>query len=114
MTKLSFSLFLIILLTVQTLSAENFKFESTSQQTALLELYTSEGCSSCPPADRWLSKLKNEEGLWTRFIPVALHVDYWDYIGWKDRFASPEYSNRQRKYAKEQSLKNSLHTRFYL
>ena len=56
-------------------------YESSSYQTALLELYTSEGCNSCPPADRWLSSLQNELGLWKEFIPIALHVDYWDYIG---------------------------------
>ena len=73
---------------------------SGERQVGLLELYTSEGCSSCPPADRWLSKLKNEANLWTEFVPVGLHVDYWDYIGWKDRFASPDYSRRQRNYAR--------------
>ncbi len=80
-------------------------FKSTSAQTGILELYTSEGCSSCPPADSWLSSLKNEDGLWREFIPLAFHVDYWDYIGWADRFASPINSNRQRQYAREQSLK---------
>ena len=80
-------------------------FESTDKQIALLELYTSEGCSSCPPADRWLSSLLHDKKLWQSFIPIALHVDYWDYIGWKDRFASPDYSARQRRYAREQSLK---------
>ncbi|MFT7459919.1 MAG: hypothetical protein ACI909_002602 [Planctomycetota bacterium] len=80
-------------------------FESTQNQTALLELYTSEGCSSCPPADRWLSSLLDEDDLWLTFIPIALHVDYWDYIGWKDPFANADHSARQRQYAREQSLK---------
>ncbi len=57
----------------------------------LVELYTSEGCSSCPPADRWLSQ--QAPG---RFVPLALHVDYWDYIGWRDRFAQARFSQRQR------------------
>ncbi|HZQ73793.1 MAG TPA: DUF1223 domain-containing protein [Burkholderiales bacterium] len=61
---------------------------------ALVELYTSEGCSSCPPADRWLSTLGSHAGL---VVPLSLHVDYWDYIGWKDRFAKGEFSSRQRK-----------------
>ena len=87
------------------LLASSLSFESPVKQVALLELYTSEGCSSCPPADRWLSSLEKEDGLWQNFIPVALHVDYWDYIGWKDRFADPAYSARQRQYAREQSLK---------
>jgi hypothetical protein len=62
---------------------------------ALVELYTSEGCSSCPPADRWLSSLGM--GPPGRIVPLALHVDYWDYIGWKDRYAKGEFSSRQRK-----------------
>lgn len=80
-------------------------FSSAVEQTGLLELYTSEGCSSCPPADRWLSSLKTSPVLWKEFIPVAFHVDYWDYIGWQDRFASPEFSERQRRFARQQSLR---------
>ena len=57
----------------------------------LVELYTSEGCDSCPPADRWLSKLKGKPDL----VALAFHVDYWDRLGWKDRFASPAYTQRQ-------------------
>ena len=76
-------------------------FSSGERQVTLVELYTSEGCSSCPPADRWLSGLKKDSGLWKRFVPIAFHVDYWDYIGWEDRFAKAEYSDRQRQYAKE-------------
>lgn len=83
--------------------AEPQVFTSAAQQTALIELYTSEGCSSCPPADKWLSGLKEDPRLWQDFIPLAFHVDYWDYIGWKDRFASPHYSDRQRRYAAQQS-----------
>ena len=58
---------------------------------AVVELYTSEGCSSCPPADRWLSRLKAEPGV----VALAFHVDYWDRLGWKDRFASADYTQRQ-------------------
>ena len=75
------------------------RFTSGKDRVALVELYTSEGCSSCPPADRWLSKLKSDPRLWRAFVPVAFHVDYWDYIGWKDRFARPAFSDRQRRYA---------------
>ncbi len=82
-------------------SVQAQEFTSGTKQVPLIELYTSEGCSSCPPADRWLSGLKDHEDLWSGFVPVALHVDYWDYIGWKDPFASPEYSQRQRRYAHE-------------
>ena len=64
---------------------------SPAHTVALVELYTSQGCSSCPPADRWLSQLQANE----RAIPLALHVGYWDYIGWKDPFARREFNERQ-------------------
>lgn len=81
------------------LSAAPQSFNSGPEQVQLIELYTSEGCSSCPPADKRLSALKNEPGLWTKRVPVAFHVDYWDYIGWQDPFASPDHSLRQRQHA---------------
>lgn len=77
------------------------RFESGPRRVDLIELYTSEGCNSCPPADRWLTGLDRETGLWRDFVPVALHVDYWDDIGWPDRFADRAYSARQRRYAVE-------------
>lgn len=61
-------------------------------RAALLELYTSEGCSSCPPADRWLSRLPADGSV----VPLAFHVDYWDRLGWTDRFAQAAFSERQR------------------
>jgi hypothetical protein len=72
---------------------------STENRTTLVELYTSEGCSSCPPAESWLSRLTNSPGLWRDFVPVAFHVDYWDYLGWRDPWGSKDFSNRQRAYA---------------
>ena len=68
--------------------------KSGANTVPLLELYTSEGCSSCPPADKWMSGIKND-----KVTPLAFHVDYWDYIGWKDKFSKAEYSERQRKGA---------------
>ncbi len=65
---------------------------------ALVELYTSEGCSSCPPADRWLSAFTPVVGNGD-VVPLAFHVSYWDYIGWKDAFADPRYTARQRDMA---------------
>jgi hypothetical protein len=73
--------------------------KSGSGTAALVELYTSEGCSSCPPADEWLRKLPAAGFGPGHVVPLALHVDYWDYIGWKDPFASPAFSGRQRELA---------------
>ncbi len=77
------------------------QWQSGPHRVDVIELFTSEGCSSCPPADRWFSKLKQAPGLFQEFIPVAFHVDYWDYIGWEDRFAKAAYSARQRRYVRE-------------
>ena len=74
-------------------------FESGETQNSLIELFTSEGCSSCPPAEKWLSGLKSNQDLWKKIIPVAFHVDYWDHLGWRDRFAKPEFTSRQQHYA---------------
>jgi hypothetical protein len=79
--------------------AAECSISSGSQSVALLELYSSEVCSSCPPADRWLSMLAAQGFSADRVIPLALHVDYWDYIGWKDRFARPGFAERQREMA---------------
>lgn len=64
---------------------------SGAARAQLVELYTSEGCSSCPPADRWLSGLPDSAGL----VRLAFHVDYWDELGWPDRYADPRYAQRQ-------------------
>ena len=80
--------------------AAEIRLDSGTRQVTLLELYTSQGCSSCPPAERWLNEYINSDELWTRVVPVALHVDYWDYIGWKDPFATSEHGERQRDYAR--------------
>ena len=74
-------------------------FESGAERVNLVELYTSEGCSSCPPADRWLSGLRRNRGLWQQVVPLAFHVDYWDNLGWRDQFADASWSERQRQYA---------------
>jgi hypothetical protein len=73
--------------------------QSGAGTAALVELYTSEGCDSCPPADRWLGALAAAGFGPDRVVPLALHVDYWDYIGWKDPFAQPLFAARQRELA---------------
>ena len=73
--------------------------QSGARTAVLVELYTSEGCDSCPPADRWLSSLQAQGFAPDRVVPLALHVDYWDYIGWKDPYAKREFATRQRKLA---------------
>lgn len=67
-----------------------------AENYVVVELFTSQGCSSCPPADSILGELAEQDDV----IALAWHVDYWDYLGWKDEFASPEYSDRQRAYAR--------------
>jgi len=91
--------FILGVLASVTAHADPIVFESPERQTALLELFSSEGCSSCPPAESWLSQLKQKPELWSDFVPVAFHVDYWDYLGWRDKWASQQFSDRQRDYA---------------
>lgn len=74
-------------------------FTSGIQQTIMMELFTSQGCSSCPPSEKYINSYINNTELWKKYVPVVFHVDYWDYIGWKDRFADPEHGKRHRHYA---------------
>ncbi len=80
-------------------------FSSDEKQTTVIELFTSQGCSSCPPAERWLNKLVEHPGLWEDFIPLAFHVDYWDRLGWKDVYAKPEHTRRQYRYQKDGNVR---------
>ena len=94
-----------LLLLCNSLAFAEQHFASQPQQTQLIELYTSEGCHSCPPADRWLSRLLNDTRLWTSVVPVAFHVDYWDDLGWPDRFAHPAFTHRQRLHANRGNIR---------
>ena len=89
-------------------SADGCAARSAQTLTPVVELYTSEGCSSCPPADRWLSTLK-EPVTQGRAVVQAFHVGYWDYIGWVDRFATPAHTSRQRRIAATNRL-SSIYT----
>jgi hypothetical protein len=92
----------------QVFSMDNCSAKSAAQLVPVVELYTSEGCSSCPPADAWLSTLRaaHKEG---KVVAQAFHVNYWDYIGWTDRFAAPAYTQRQRELSARTNL-NSIYT----
>ncbi len=82
---------LLALSAAPTQAAGSCSARSGPAATPVVELYTSEGCSSCPPADQWLSRLKADPGV----VALAFHVDYWDRLGWKDRFASAAFTQRQ-------------------
>ena len=90
--------FAVIATAIPAVGAASCQATSPKHTVALVELYTSQGCSSCPPADRWLSQLP-----WSidasRAVPISLHVGYWDYIGWKDPFARREFNERQSQLA---------------
>ncbi len=107
---------LAILMTVSvaTSARADFKIQSGPKQVPLVELYTSEGCSSCPVADAWLSNLKDDPQLWKDFVPVAFHVDYWDRLGWKDRFARSAFTSRQNDYARAWKAENVYTPEFAL
>lgn len=110
--KLYFSLIVTLagaLFTGAVVAAESTIFASGQQQTTVVELFSSQGCSSCPPAEAWLKKLTNSPKLWKEVIPISFHVDYWDNLGWKDPFATPANTNRQYAY-KEARLVKSVYT----
>jgi len=108
-------IFLILFFTVSSIGIGLYPkalagtFQSAGEKTKLLELFSSEGCSSCPPAERWVNQLQSQSGLWRDFVPAVFHVDYWDYLGWKDRFASRQFTDRQRVYVQSWN-RNSLYT----
>lgn len=99
----------ILSLFISNVIAQPLSFSSKNKRVNILELYTSEGCSSCPPADKWLSQYKDDSRLWKTLIPIAFHVDYWNYIGWSDRFSSKIFTRRQQTYAHNKNI-SSVYT----
>ena len=102
--ELKFTIFFIAIQAINTPAIAQFntskacKAVSGEAITPVVELYTSEGCSSCPPAEKWLNTLKSKQAANPAVIQ-AFHVNYWDYIGWPDRFATAAHTNRQRQIA---------------
>merc|ERR1711916_320734 len=92
------------------MGASNQTFSSGENRVNIIELYTSQGCNSCPPVDKWISKLKDNPKLFKEFIPMAFHVTYWNYIGWRDIFSKKANDNRQRYYSKEIWNRSSVYT----
>jgi hypothetical protein len=90
---------LVLLTLMLAISAGPQPAQRTQETPVIVELFTSEGCESCPPADVLLQQLAASQPVAAaKIIPLGLHVDYWDQLGWKDRFSSPAYTNRQRTY----------------
>ena len=108
------ALLLVSVLAAATAHGGDVVFESKPARTHLIELFTSEGCSSCPPAEAWLSNLKNEPRLWQDFVPIAFHVDYWDHLGWRDPFASKTWTERQADYSARWKIENVYTPAFVL
>ena len=90
---------MVLLAALSPAQAGECSAQSGRHTAALVELYTSEGCDSCPPADRWLQGLGARGYAPGRVVPLSLHVNYWDYIGWKDPYAQQRFSDRQRRLA---------------
>ncbi len=93
-----FAVYLFISVPSVQSSELSLKLDSGTEKKHLLELFSSEGCSSCPPADRFVSQLQDSSTLWNHWVPVVYQVGYWDYLGWPDPFAKPEHQQRQYAY----------------
>ncbi len=98
------------------LASEQVTISKTSgpETVAILELYTSEGCSNCPQAERFLKQLGEKYVPGKNFIPLAFHVDYWDYKGWEDPFSAPQHGERQREIANRNNLRSLYTPQFVL
>ena len=90
------SLVFVLLAASDAVPAAQCSATSAEHRVPLLELYTSEGCNSCPPTDRWFSSLPGKGLTARKVVALAFHVDYWNDLGWSDPFSKPQYSDRQR------------------
>ena len=109
LTKKNFLFYLIFIasFSINTINAtEEVSFSSKENQTGVIELFTSQGCSSCPPAEKWLNSLKEQPQLWSEIVPIAFHVDYWDKLGWPDIYASQAFSARQYRYRRQNDIQS--------
>jgi hypothetical protein len=102
-------LILASLLSLSAYASDPIVVSSGDKQIAVVELYTSEGCSSCPSADKWLSRLVKVPKDEIEVLALAFHVDYWNYLGWKDRFSSADYTSRQRQLGAN-NRQNTIYT----
>lgn len=106
MFKKSLLIKTVLLLTVSLVAGGNAwsagkEYVSSVERTHLLEVFSTQSCSSCPPAQEWVSRLYGHKQLYKKFIPIVYHVDYWDYLGWKDPYSSRAFSVRQRRYVSQ-------------
>lgn len=104
MKAISLTGLVLAILSTDLLADNTLTVTSHDHKTGLLELFTSEGCNSCPPAERWLGTLAANGYHDHQLIPIAFHVDYWDYLGWRDIYANPEYSKRHQKHVVQNRL----------
>lgn len=105
---------LLLPFTTATVQAQVVTFLSGEQKNLLIELYTSQGCSSCPPAERLLSTLVDSDKLWQSYFPIALHVNYWNYLGWADTYSNGLSSERQQQHFKRSNTSNVYTPQFVI
>ncbi len=97
---------LLLIFSSHVFAEQIVEFSSNENQTTMVELFTSQGCSSCPPAERWLNSYEQNEKLWREVVPIAFHVDYWDKLGWPDVFASKSYTARQYRHRQQNNIRS--------